>query len=54
MTSKRTGIELPVEIWKKARMKCLETDISFTEYVRELVKQDLAKDKERQEKQKGE
>lgn len=46
MFTKRVGVEFPEDIWKEARKKCVDLDISFTEYIRKLVKEDLQKEQE--------
>lgn len=46
MFTKRVGIEFPEDIWKEARKKCVDLDISFAEYIRMLVKKDLQKKQE--------
>ena len=48
MGNKRVGIEFPEDIWKEARKKCIDEDLSFADYIRKLVKADL--DDEEQKK----
>lgn len=45
MGIKRVGVEFPEDVWKEARKKCIDFDISFAEYIRRLVKADLEKQK---------
>lgn len=47
MFIKRVGVEFPEDVWKEARKKCVDLDISFAEYIRKLVKEDLEKDKKK-------
>lgn len=49
MGIKRVGVEFPEDVWKEARKKCIDLDLSFAEYVRRLVKSDLEKHEEKEE-----
>lgn len=49
MGIKRVGVEFPEDVWKEARKKCIDLDLSFAEYVRRLVKADLEKHEEKEE-----
>lgn len=41
MGIKRVGVELSEDIWKEARKKCIDEDISFAQYIRNLIIVDL-------------
>ena len=39
---KARGISLPPEVEKSAMRKCIKLDVSFSNYVQRLIRQDLA------------
>lgn len=45
MGNKRVGIEFSEDVWKEARKRCIDLDVSFSTYVRKLVMEDLEKQK---------
>lgn len=41
MARKTTSLKIDEQIWKKAKMNCLEKDIDLSEYIENLIKKDL-------------
>lgn len=38
MGNKRIGIEFSEELWRESRKKCLDKGVTFSDYIRDLVK----------------
>ena len=43
MERETISLKIDPEIWKEAKHHCLDDDITYSEYVEELIKKDLKK-----------
>jgi len=41
MERETISLKIDPELWKKAKHKCLDEDVSYSEYVEGLIKKDL-------------
>lgn len=43
MKRKTTSLKIDPEIWKSAKKKCIDEEISISEYIESLIKKDIGK-----------
>ena len=41
MSRKTTSLKVDPEVWKSAKKKCIDDDISISKYIESLIKKDL-------------
>jgi hypothetical protein len=43
MERQTVSLKLDPELWREAKKKCIDKDLSYSEYVESLIKKDLGK-----------
>lgn len=41
MSKKKTSVNIDSDVWKKARMHCIQKEIDISDYLEMLIKKDL-------------